>query len=1099
MNNAIKNFLFSVFLLILATGSTLAQDKILIRGKVISSADKEPLIGASVVEMNRDNRTVAGTATNLDGDFSLNISSVSNKLVISYVGYTAKEITIGSNTNFRIALDEKSTLQEVVVTARPKVKVGNLDLYERDISMAVTKLSAEDIATLNVASVDEFLQGRLPGVDITANTGDPGSGMSIRIRGITSISGNNQPLIVVDNIPLETEIGADFDFSTATEEEFSQLLNVAPDDIAEIVVLRDAAATAVWGSKGANGVLEIKTKRGSISPPKFTFLAKVGYLPTPSAIPTLSGNEYSTMILEAFNNAGRPLPLLSTAGKPFSYDPRDPYTFYNYSNNTDWVDAISQTGYTQDYSLSVRGGSAKVRYSFSAGYYNAIGNTIGTGFSRISTRLNLDYFVSDKIRFAADISYTHSDKQSNFLPDGDEKNDVRAHAYLKMPNQGIYEFNEFGEQMSTYFTPLNGPQGSYPGAFNPVALANLGYFNTKSEKIIPHFQLTVTPNPVWRYSFDVAFDVGNDRKEKFLTQSASGVNWFDTQYFNAASISEPETFAVTTINRLYFTPQLDETKHRVIGLLGVNTSSSESYSFGVSTAGSPSNYLTDPVNYYILDVGLTKDTPGLTSGVSQRRTLNSYVNLSYTFLDRYIIYGNMALNGDSRFGKNYRFGLFPAISGRWRISGEPWMEAIKGKWLDEFSLRASYGIAGKNPDKDYIFFNRYQTYTFGYLGESTSYPSTLELSELRWQRSIQKNLGLNFIAWDYKFDLVLDAYIKTTIDQFNDKTSIPTSSGFSTMAYNYGTVDVRGVELNINFTPVRTREWNVNFGFNMAREANVMREISEYADLDNFRDWSSNGKYITRIIAGQPRGAFYGYKYDGVYVNREQTIALGKDGKPIMTTDQYGNSVPVYMTFGYPTINYQFQPGDARYVDINNDGQINYQDIVYLGNFTPLFYGGLTPSIKYKNWSLNTVFHFRYGNQIVNKARMNLEKMYNFDNQATSVLRRFRHEYANPVDAPADLLPRALQGQGYNWLASNRFVEDGSFVRWKSLTFRYNFAKKALTRWKLQELYLYFTMQNLMLFTNYTGQDPEIKIDKYEDDARTPVPKSFTWGINLSF
>ena len=1081
----------------MATSNVLAQDKILVRGTVIAGDDKEPIIGATVVEINAENRTLASAITNLDGNFSIFISNTANKLSISYVGFKKQEITIGNNTDIKVTLQTTGReLQEVTVSAKPKQRVGSMDIEERDISMSISRLNADEIAELSVASIDEAMQGRMAGVDIMANAGDPGSGMSIRIRGITSISGNNQPMIVVDGIPLETEVGADFDFSTATEEEFSALLNVAPADIKDIVVLKDAAATAMWGSKAANGVLQITTRRGTISPPKITLVVKTGISPQPAAIPRLSGNEYSTMILESHMNAGRPLDLLSTAGRPFGYDPRDPYNFYNYGNNTDWINAVSQTGYTQDYNLSVRGGSSKVRYSFSAGYYNASGNTIGTGLSRINTRLNLDYFVSDKIRFSADIAYTHSENQRSFLHnDDDEKKgrDIRSRAYIMMPNQGIYEFNELGVKMPVYFTPLSGPQGSYPSTFNPVALANLGDFNIISEKIIPHLQLQITPNSVWRYTFDVAFDVGNDRKEKFLTKDASGVLWYDNQYFNAASIAEPESFVIQTFNKLYFTPTFaDEYKHRLITLLGVNAYSRESYSFDVSTAGSPSNYLTDPVNYYIIDNGLS-------SGIGQQRNLNMFLNVNYTFLDRYIIYGNMSLSGDSRFGKNYRYGIFPAISGRWRVSDEPWMKKIKGTWLNDFSLRASYGITGKSPDKDYIFFNRYSTYSYGYLGESTSYPSSLELKDLRWERSVQNNYGLNFVAFDYKFNLEFEYYIRTTKDQFSDKTSIPTSSGFSTMAFNYGTMRNRGFELSVDYTAIRTRDLTVRVNFNVAREENAVLDISEYAEIDNFNKWNVNGEYITRIVEGQPHGAFYGYKYDGVYLNQNQTIAIGKDGNKINTTDVNGNVVPLYMQFGYPSVRYQFQPGDARYVDINNDGQINYQDIVYLGDYNPLFYGGITPSIKWKNLSLNTVFYYRYGNNIVNRARMELEKMYNFDNQATSTLRRFRHEYDNPADAPSDLLPRALYGQGYNWLASDRFVEDGSFIRWKSFTLRYNFPKNILSMLKLQETYVHFTMQNVYLWTNYTGQDPEIKIGKFEDTARAPVPKSFNLGVNVSF
>lgn len=1089
-----RKILVIITMMFFYLGNILSQEgKFLVRGTVLSASDNEPIFGLTVVEIDPSNRTVGGTVTNLDGNFSLVVTSKKNTLSFSYVGFKKREIVIGNQTTFKVLMeDREQQLKEVVVTARQRQKVGSIDIDERDISMAISKLSAEEIGELNVASVDEALQGRMAGVDIMANTGDPGSGMSIRIRGITSISGNNQPMIVVDGIPLETEVGADFDFSTATEEEFSQLLNVAPADIKDIVVLKDAAATAIWGSKAANGVLQITTKRGTVSAPKITFVAKTSMSPQPAAIPTLSGDEYSSMILESYMNTGKPLDLLSVTGKPFSYDPRDPYTFYNYSNNTDWVDAVSQTGHSQDYNLSVRGGSSKVRYSFSTGYYNSRGNTIGTGLVRINTRLNLDYFVSDKIRFSADIAYTHSDNKRNFLPSGDEKNDVRSKAYTMMPNQGIYEFNEFGIQMPTYFTPLNGPQGSYPNVFNPIALANLGSFNIKSEKIIPHLLLSITPNSTWRYTFDVAFDVGNDRKEKFLTQTATGVNWYDNKYFNVSSISEPESFVIQTFNKIYFTPQLNEAKHRLIGLFGVNTYARESYSYNVSTAGSPSNFLTDPVNYYILENSLS-------SGVGQQRSMSTYMNVNYTFLDRYTIFGNVALNGDSRFGKNYRFGLFPAISGRWRVSGEPMLKELKGEWLDDFSVRASYGITGKSPDADYLYFNRYTTYSYGYLGEATTYPSSLELKQLRWERSFQSNFGLNFVAFKNMLNVEFDYYTRVTKDQYSSKTYIPTTSGFSTMALNFGTLSNKGWELSVNFVPVKTKDWNVSLTFNMAREQNAVTELSQYADLDNFNEWSLNGKYITRVVAGQPRGAFYGYKYDGVYLNKDQTIAVGADGKQIMTTDATGNQVPVYMKFGYPSINYTFQPGDARYVDVNKDGQINYQDIVYLGDYTPMFYGGLTPSVKWKNYSVSTVFHYRYGNDIVNAARMSLESMYSFDNQATSVLRRWRHEYDNPADAPADILPRALHAQGYNWLASDRFVEEGSFIRWKSFTFRYALEKELVSKLKLQEAYVYCTMQNVYLFTNYTGQDPEIALGKYQDNARAPIPKSYMLGLNIAF
>jgi TonB-linked SusC/RagA family outer membrane protein len=1085
------------FTLLLLSAASAFAEKALVRGVVISASDDLPLIGASVVEMNSDNRIVSSTVTNLDGQFSLNVTDTKNKLEFKYIGHTPKTLSIGAERNIKITLEEDNkTLEEVVVVAKSKSTVGNMQIDERDVSMSIVKLSASEISDLQVASIDEAMQGRMAGVDIVSNAGDPGSGMSIRIRGTTSINGNNQPMIVVDGIPLETEIGADFDFSTATEEEFSQLLNVAPADIKDITVLKDAAATAIWGSKAANGVLQITTQRGSVSPPKVQFRATFSASPTPKAVPTLSGDEYSTMILESQLNRGRILDPLSSEGAAFAYDPNDPENYYNYSNNTDWVSAVSQVGYSQDYNMSVRGGSSKVRYSFSTGFLDQQGNTIGTGLQRINTRMNLDYFVSDKLRFSADIAYTHSNNQRNYVPnDNKEQNDVRAHAYTKMPNQSIYYYNERGELTPLYFTPVSNPQGAYPGVFNPVAMANEGTFTINSEKIIPHLNLTYMPNLTWRYTFDVAFDAGNDKKKKFLPQSATGLDWWNNQT-NYTSDADNESFVIQTFNKVFFTPQNEnQDEHRLIGLVGINTYDRSSYSYFAASSNLASAILKDPsIDSRVYPSGAIKSEFG------QQRTLNTYANLNYTLFDRYTIFGNLAYNGDSRFGKNYRFGLFPAISGRYRISGEKFMQGLSG-WLDDFSLRASWGITGKAPKSDYLYYNRYETYSWNYLGQNATYPVSLELSELRWEECTTNNFGLNFVALDYKLNIEFDYYVRSTKNQYEENINIPTSSGFSRMNLNFGTLENRGWELSINYSPIKRKNLTVNFAFNLARNEDKIVEISEYREMES-GNWDKNGQYLSQIILNQPIGGFYGYLYDGVYLNEQQTIARDKNGKPIYTVDDQGYTAPAYMQFGYPTVAYQFKPGDARYKDINHDGNINYQDIVYLGDYNPLFFGGLTPSIKWKEFSLNSVFNFRYGNDVINMARMGMENMSGFDNQSKAVLKRFRHEYEDPTTAPSNLLPRPLFGEGYNWLASDRFVEDGSFVRWKSVTFRYNFKKDLISRLKLSELYLYFTMQNIYVWTNYTGQDPEVPIsgdNPGRDFARAPLSKSYIFGLNLSF
>lgn len=340
-------------------------------------------------------------------------------------------------------------------------------------------------------------------------------------------------------------------------------------------------------------------------------------------------------------------------------------------------------------------------------------------------------------------------------------------------------------------------------------------------------------------------------------------------------------------------------------------------------------------------------------------------------------------------------------------------------------------------------------------------------------------------------------YVKTTVDGIGTS-ALPSTSGFDNYTTNLNTVENKGIELNVQTTPYRDNNWKVDFNFNVARSQTYLRKLSEYAGTES-GSWQTNGSYLIRNELNQPYGSFYGYMYDGVYLNTQQTIALDQAGNQIYTMGDNGEFVPVYMRFNYPSIGYQFKPGDARYKDVNHDGNINLQDVVYLGDYMPLFTGGFGPTIRYKSLSLSGWFHFRYGNSVLNMTRMNMEKMYSFDNQSKAVLKRFRNEYEPGTEdqAPADLLPRALYASGYNWLGSDRFVEDGSFLRWKTVTFRYGLPKNVVKAIGVQDMNLWLTMQNLMVWTNYTGQDPEVDLRNGQDSSRAPRPYQFTMGLKV--
>ncbi len=1078
-----------------------AQGRTMFRGKVTSAQDKMPLPVANVIIKNKDGRLISGAQTDMDGNYSLVVNLTPGcTLEVSYSGFKKKVVPIGQQTLINIALNEESVqLKEAVVVGKKKMNTGMMNIAERDLTVSATKIDAKELEDLAVAGIDDALQGRVAGMDIVANSGTPGAGMSIRIRGTTSINGSSQPLIVVDGFPYETTISADFDFATADEEAYSQMLNIAPDDIKEITVLKDAAATAIYGSRAANGVLLITTKRGAISKPRVSYTFKGSLDERPKGIPTLSGDQYSTLIQEELLNSGI---SYSPINYPeFAYDVNQPYYFYNYGQNTDWYKSVTQVGKTQDHNVSISGGGEKAQYRVSLGYYDQNGTVIGTDYQRISSRLNIDYNVSSKIKFQGSMSYTHGTNNRNYISYLKSNTDVSTMAFTKMPNMSIYEYDEVGNLTGNYFSPLTTPQGYWStggGVYNPVAMANEGKFKLLSDRVTSNLSLIYFPLESLRYQFDVGLDVMNDKTKAFLPQTATGRPWNEVSV-NRSDDIDSEAFILQTFQKLIYTPEIGK-MHTLQGLLGINTYDKIAQSYKATTGNGASPYLQDPS----IAARVANDANlGIYSSSTENRSASIFLNAQYSLLDRYIVNGSIRTDGSSKFGSAYRFGTFPSVSVRYRFSGEPFMK-WSSKWLDELSFRASYGVNGNQPKYDFAYISAYNLYNYSYLGEQGTYPGSLELVNLRWEKSIQKNVGLNFAAFQNRINIDLELYKKRTSDLFFYGLDIPTSTGFSSVDMNAGVMDNQGWELSINTIPYKTKDLSISMNFNVARNMNYIRSISEQYPMESGTS-TNNGNYLQRLEINQPLGSFYGYRYKGVYLNQDQTIARDANGNKIYTYDNNGNRVPVQMRFAYPSIGYQFQPGDAKYGDINHDGNIDYQDIVYLGNANPLLTGGFGPGIRYKNLTVNAFFNFRYGNDVVNSTKMSLESMNGFDNQSTATLKRWRHSYENESDAPADLLPRAYYKGGYNYLGSDRYVEDGSFLRWKSLTVKYNLDKKVLKRTFISDCNLWLTVQNLYTWTNYTGMDPEVSVggsDPFKlgyDTSRTPRTKNFTLGVNVSF
>jgi TonB-linked SusC/RagA family outer membrane protein len=923
--------------------------------------------------------------------------------------------------------------------------------------------------------------------------------MSIRIRGTSSINAATNPLIVVDGVPYETSIPADFNFGTADDQGYAQLLNIAPSDIKEIVVLKDAAGTAMWGSRAANGVLLITTKRGGVSRPVLTYTFRGTVSKQPPPIPLLNGAQYSNLIPEEYMNGRNGTPLNTLTVKEFAYDPNDPYYYYNYGQNTDWLGAITQIGFQQDHNISLTGGGQKARYFTSLGYFSNTGTTVGTSLKRINARINLDYFVSERIKFSTDIAYTYTDNPRSYYTtangtstSNNAANEIRNVALNKMPNMSIYEYNEQGIQTPNYFSPASNIQGQYPSTYNPVALANTAKNRVVTNRVTPHFNLQYQIIPgVLTIRGDVQFDINSTKNTSFLPQIATGRPVIETNV-NRAYSGDVDAFTVFTKTNLIYTPKLPQ-NHALTVLTSLQTSDVKSVSNEALVSNTASSLLQDPSS----PARTQNQDLGIKAGYGQTRTVGLLVNAIYNFKDKYIINAGVRGDGNSRFGPSQRYGLFPSISTRWRMSDEKFMKGFK--FINDFSVRLSYGQSGNAPRYDYSFYNNYSSYGWSYQGQSGVYPSSIELSNLKWEVIHGTNLGFNFVSFKNRVNIDVNFYRNTTKDLLFYGLQVPTFNGYSAVDMNIGTMDNEGWELNVLTTPIKTKNWVVDFNFNIAQNQNIIREISPYYPQQNVTALTVNGQYQAFLKINNPFGSIYGYRYKGVYSDANSTIATDTKGAPIVGP----NGQAVYMRFNYPATDYVFQPGDAKYEDINHDGNIDYKDVVYLGNSNPKLIGGFGPNITFKkNWKLSAFFNFRYGGEVVNGTQMTTTNMYGFNNQSTAVLRRWRK--------PGDVtdIPRALYNSGYNWLGSDRYVEDNSFLRFRTITLRYTFdnTRGFVKKLNLKGFSTYITAENLVTFTNYRGQDPEVSprgitgpFTIVTDQSTTPPVFMFTFGLTTSF
>lgn len=1085
-------------------GRSAKKETYTMRGVVSDSQGVLP--GATVYLQNKDMRIIVGAVTGIQGEYILDVPANAKDLTIvtGFVGYVTQKVPYTGQRVYDVRLKEDSkSIQSVVVEGKVSRK-NEVGVKRENLGTATEYLDVTQFEDMSVTSVDQMIQGRMANLDIVAASGDPGTVSTIRIRGSASLNSSNEPLIVIDGIPQDNEIDEDFNFGDANVEDFGALLSISPNDIQSIEILKDAAATALWGPRAANGVILIVTKQGGVHKPRFSFSQKFDYSFEPKPIPLLNGQEYVTLMQDALWNwikdgdYAQDRVKKLTNQKDILYDRS--YEYFNEFNcNTDWLDLISRNSLNSTTDFSMDGGGEVANYRFSLGYEDRDGTTKGTDYSRITSRLNLVIKFSRKFRVESKFDYTESmrnqpygstsrdlaigatenaDNEANSVYAINEqlKKPVRNTAMIKMPNMSPWVLDQYGNPTNEYFSaPESSLQGTFP---NPLAHALESTQKTKSRSVGANFAVVYNPIPGLTVQGTVSYRLSAIRTNGFLPSSVMNVKWSNQNYNQGleAQSNKAVTFADVNVNYA-----VNLGRHNIQATLRDQIEATNNNSYSITTTGSGAEAVSSPSS----EGKIIK----MNSAWAKRRTVGLVGSLNYVYDERYALNVAARLNANSNTGRNNRWSaLRPSVSVVWRINNEKFMK--QAKWVDELRLKASWGKSERVPAASFVTGTF--AYEDAYMDRPSIKPNQMQLDNLRPEIVSSYNLGVEGAFLKNLIRFSFDYYNKETTDLIMENMAIQSTTGYSSVRrYNGGDVRNRGWEFSLSLNNiVKAGKFSLSLSnINLSRNVNEITSLPESMVAEKYT--IGNGNYARKIMEGNPIGSIYGYIFEGVYQNYDETLARDASGELIR--DVNGNTVPIRV--GGTT---RMHPGDAKYKDINHDGVIDERDIVYLGSSFPTITGGGSLVLKYKGWQLRTSLHFRLGHSIVNKVRHDLENMNTGNNQSKNVLRRWRYE-GDDTD-----VPRALWGVNYNSMGSSKFVEDGSFLKIKDITLSYRIPQSFCSKLGITNAMLSLTTYNLFTFTNYSGQDPEVGVGAGAyglaiDSSRTPPSRRVAFNISFSF
>ncbi len=1061
-----------------------------VKGTVSDEAG-EPIIGATVKVQGSNDATV----TDFNGYFSIKASSDAT-LNISYVGYLPQNVKVGGKSNISVTLKEDTQLLNDVVV------IGYGTMKKSDISGSVATINKEQMERKIPTNVAQALQGAAAGVMVTNQDGAPGSKSAIRIRGIGTINGDANPLYVVDGV----QVGSNADF-------------VNPSDIESIEILKDASATAIYGSAGANGVIMITTKHGQKGKMNINITADFGIQTLPYKLNTLTGDDYARSIRESKANDKQ---TLSNQIWAEEYDGK--------RNLIDWQDQMYRTGFKQQYGISASGGTDKTQYNFSIGYLNNKGIIVNTNYDRLTARAGVKSKVNDYIEFGGDINYMYTTIKGNNIGLGNNGNLSSQRDIAQMTPTLDYINDATGEHVhvnvvnpdGTYGaskapTP-DGWEGMSAGAQNPYATQmeigretrnsrvsinpyiDITLLNLKDHKLNIHSIASWTQTNSDNDEFSGMYKRYNMIGGKMTQVTYQGR---DQDYY---SFGLNQSKGLSKSIETYLTYNWNTDFHNLTLMLGNSVSKSEGSWVSASAHSFP--FATNR------QISLTEDKESINGNGgfnAEVKTISYYGRLVYNLFDRYILTTTVRRDGSSNFGSKNRWATFPSVAGAWRISEEPFMKNVK--WVNNLKLRLGWGQTGNAGNiagrADYALATSETTYQFykeGAGGGSTgsfnryigAYAPLVD-NDLKWETNEQLNFGLDFGLLNGDLNVTFDYFVRKTKDLLLERQIRP-SAGYSSIYTNFGQINNYGVEFSINYNKRLSKDWTINVAFNGSTLKNEIKKMgvdytstcsgsnSTYSadDIDGSNIGAISGTgflWDNHSICreGEAVGSYYGYKVAGVITNDEMLAKAKAQGQD------------------------KAEMGDYLFVDTDGNGTLNDADRVILGNGLPSFNYGLNVSATYKNWDFSVYTYGVFGMDILSYSKMRLSIMNPSDDSWTPALLQDSYNNMWSESNPNGTLARLTRlDNNKNSRVSDAWVENGNFLKISNIQVGYTLPREIVKKLMIQNARVYFAIQNLCTISPYNKYgDPEVGqgsvIYAGLDTGRYANPRTFQFGLNVTF